>query len=243
MPSERSEPEGSPRPTTSHRTAAPATTGAGPTDREREPGQRGFTPRGREPQQERSRATRQRLLDATIESLAEIGWDRTTVVAVAGRAGVSRGAAQHHFATRTDLVVAAVDQVREHILGDLRRRRDEVAARPDRSLAVLEMLTEMWASTFGRAAMHLWVAASTDPSLREFVLPLERRLTKDIFSVTVELLGADVSRPQVRESIGVTLELVRGIGLGALLRRDLGRRKGELAQFAAMLAAVEHLPV
>jgi len=193
----------------------------------------------REPQQDRSRATRQRLLDATIESLADVGWDRTTVVAVAARAGVSRGAAQHHFATRDDLVTAAVTQVREQLLLDLRQRVTEVSDREDRSLAVLEMLADIWTGTFGRAATHLWVAASTDPALQELVLPLEKRLNRDIFEVTLELLGADASRPQVRESVGLTLQLVRGMGLGALLRRDSARRKAELAQWAAMLTTID----
>jgi len=193
----------------------------------------------REPQQLRSRATRQRLLDATIESLADVGWDRTTVVAVAARAGVSRGAAQHHFATRDDLVVAAISQVREEILTDLRRRVPEVAARGDRSLAVVEMLTDVWTSTFGRAATHLWVAASTDPAVRTLVLPLERQLNQDIYRVTLELLGADTTQPRVRESVGLTLQLVRGVGLASLLRRDAVRRKAELAQWAAMLASID----
>jgi AcrR family transcriptional regulator len=193
----------------------------------------------RQPQQDRSRVTRRRLLDATIESLAEVGWDRTTVVAVAARAGVSRGAAQHHFSTRDELVLAAVDEVRGEILADLRRHVPVVAAREDRSMAVLEMLSDIWTSTFGRAATHLWVAASTDAHVRSLVLPLERQLNQDIYRVTLELLGADASKPQVRESVGLTLQLVRGIGLGALLRRDNGRRRSELAQWATMLAAIE----
>ena len=53
----------------------------------------------RQPQQDRSRATRKRLLEAAIECLAELGWTGTTVAIVAERAGVSRGAAQHHFPT------------------------------------------------------------------------------------------------------------------------------------------------
>ncbi|HSV39776.1 MAG TPA: TetR family transcriptional regulator [Nocardioidaceae bacterium] len=199
----------------------------------------GPPPAGRQPQQQRSRATRQRLLDATIESLAEVGWDRTTVVAVAGRAGVSRGAAQHHFTTRDDLVIAAIGHVQSELLADMRRRIPEVAGRRDRSMAVLEMISGLWTSTFGRAALHLWVAASTDPSLRSLVLPLERQLNQDIYKVTIELLGADSARPQVRESVGLTLQLMRGMGLGALLRHDSTRRKAELAQWAAMLTAIE----
>src|SRR6478736_2637455 len=63
----------------------------------------------REPQQDRSRVTRQRLLEATIDCLAENGWAATTVGVVATRAGVSRGATQHHFPTREDLITAALE--------------------------------------------------------------------------------------------------------------------------------------
>ena len=63
----------------------------------------------REPKQDRSRATRRRLLEATIDCLAELGWGATTVGVVAERAGVSRGATQHHFPTREDLITAAIN--------------------------------------------------------------------------------------------------------------------------------------
>ena len=52
------------------------------------------------PKQDRSRATRQRLLEAAVACLAERGWAGSTVAVVAERAGVSRGAAQHHHPAR-----------------------------------------------------------------------------------------------------------------------------------------------
>ncbi|MFD3675123.1 TetR/AcrR family transcriptional regulator, partial [Streptomyces sp. NPDC058672] len=67
----------------------------------------------RSPKQDRSRATRQRLLEAAVACLAESGWAGSTVSVVAERAGVSRGAAQHHFPTREDLFTAAVEYVAE----------------------------------------------------------------------------------------------------------------------------------
>lgn len=59
-----------------------------------------MTTAARTPQQDRSRATRRRLLEAAVECLAELGWNGSTVTVVAERAGVTRGAAQHHFPTR-----------------------------------------------------------------------------------------------------------------------------------------------
>lgn len=49
-------------------------------------------PRLRRTQEERSQETRARLLDATIESLIDVGYAGTTTTAVCERAGLSRGA-------------------------------------------------------------------------------------------------------------------------------------------------------
>ena len=62
-------------------------------------------------EQERSRVTRQKLMTAAIEVLAEQGWAGATTGAIAERAGVSRGACQHHFPTRAALVAAAVEHM------------------------------------------------------------------------------------------------------------------------------------
>ncbi|PCE42289.1 TetR family transcriptional regulator, partial [Acinetobacter baumannii] len=59
--------------------------------------------RSTRPKQDRSRATRDRILRSTISCLAESGWHGTTTTLVAERTGISRGALQHHFPTREDL--------------------------------------------------------------------------------------------------------------------------------------------
>ena len=64
-------------------------------------------------QQDRSRATQRRLLDATVDCLVEVGWAGTTTTLVAERAGVSRGAQLHHYPTKAALVVAAVEHLVE----------------------------------------------------------------------------------------------------------------------------------
>src|SRR4030081_3192822 len=53
-------------------------------------------------QAERSEHTRELLLDATIDCLVEVGYARTTVHEICLRAGLSRGAQQHHFTTKAE---------------------------------------------------------------------------------------------------------------------------------------------
>ena len=69
--------------------------------------------RARRTNRERTATTRARVLNATIEQLAEQGYAATTTVEVAERAGVSRGALVHHFPTRSDLVLSALDKPAE----------------------------------------------------------------------------------------------------------------------------------
>ena len=69
--------------------------------------------RERVPQAERRRITRGKLLDATIDSLIDRGYARTTTVEVGERTGLSRGTQLHHFPSKADLLVAAIEHLAE----------------------------------------------------------------------------------------------------------------------------------
>ncbi|MFG3347085.1 TetR/AcrR family transcriptional regulator [Streptomyces sp. NPDC048018] len=181
------------------------------------------------PKQDRSRATRQRLLEAAVACLAEHGWAGSTVSAVAERAGVSRGAAQHHFPTREDLFTAAVEYVAEERSQALR------TLPPQNRRAVVAALVDLYTGPLFRAALHLWVAASNEDQLRARVTELEARVGRESHRIAVELLGADESRPGVRESVQGLLDMARGLGLATLLTDDRARRERVVAQWATLL--------
>jgi len=189
----------------------------------------------RQPQQDRSRATRQRLLEAAIECLAEVGWSGSTVAVVAERAGVSRGAAQHHFPTREDLVTSAVEYVASERLAVLRSHAVDLPTGPGRTRAVIDMVEHMYTGPLFRAAIHVWVAASSDPRLRERVVELEAHVGRETHQTALELLGVDEKAPGVREAVQATLDMARGLGLANLLSDDSRRRARVLNQWAVML--------
>jgi AcrR family transcriptional regulator len=192
----------------------------------------------RQPRQDRSRATRQRLLEAAIDCLASVGWASTTVAVVAERAGVSRGAAQHHFRTREELVTAAVEYGSEVRRARMRERLDTAPGRRPTTLEVVLMLGDMYTSPLFRAALQLWVAAGSDDQLRASVVPLEARVGREAHRLTVEALGADESVPGVREAVQATLDLVRGLGLADLLTDDSARRDRLLREWAKTLDGI-----
>ncbi|WP_371501976.1 TetR/AcrR family transcriptional regulator [Kitasatospora sp. NBC_00374] len=193
----------------------------------------------RTPQQTRSRATRRRLLEAAVECLAELGWNGSTVTVVAERAGVTRGAAQHHFPTREDLFTAAVEHVAAERLAAVRAHSGQLPpAGPARTEAVAEMIVRLYTGPLFRAALHLWVAAATEEPLRERIVALENQVGREAHLAAVEFLGADESVPGVRETVQATLDLARGLGLANLLTDDGPRRAGIVRQWARMLDTV-----
>src|SRR5882757_6748142 len=109
--------------------------------------------------------TRRRILDATVLCLQEYGYAGTTTVRVVERAGVTRGALAHHFASKADMVAAAVGHI--------------AATRTSEALPKLER-AQQWAMHEGPlfvAVVELWVAARSDPQLPRRVAVLEQATT------------------------------------------------------------------
>ena len=174
-----------------------------------------------QPNSERSAATREKLLDATIDALVELGWAGTSTTEVVRRAGVSRGAQVHHYPTKQELVLAAV----EHLL---LRRVDEFAAafeglEPGRRTpaAALDLL---WRTCFGgnfEAWLELAVVARTDPLLHGHLVEVEKRFwtaAYDTFMSMFPQLGGDEAFARV--ALRLTFALLDGLAVGRLAGID-----------------------
>lgn len=184
------------------------------------------------PKQDRSRATRRRLLEAAVACLAEHGWSGSTVSVVAERAGVSRGAAQHHFPTREDLFIAAVEHMAEERSTALR----ELVGASRTTEEVVSAIVALYTGPLFRAALQLWVAAGNEPALAATVVALEARVGRESHRMAVELLGADESVPGVRESVQGLLDMARGLGLANLLTDDSARRARVVARWSQLVS-------
>lgn len=178
---------------------------------------------------------RERLLEACVEVLVERGFAGTTTTLVSERAGVSRGAQLHHFPSKNDLVIGAVEHVTAVRGSDLKRAFASVPEGPGRTREILTVLGDHVTSPLFVAALELWVAARTDPVLDEAVAPLERRIGRETHRLTAEGLEADESQPGARELVQATLDLLRGLALANTLTDDRRRRARILDRWATVL--------
>ena len=127
----------------------------------------------REPAQERGAERRQALLDAAVRLLAREGARAVTHRAVAREAGTTHGAPRYYFATRDQLVDAALAQIaarqvaaaeaalggsriRGDATGELARFTAGLAADPDAGAARYELFLEAARRSGLRPALAAW---------------------------------------------------------------------------------------
>lgn len=121
--------------------------------------------RHRRSQAERRAQTRLALLDATVECLIERGYPRTTTSSIARRAGVSVGALQHHFESKTDLLSAAIDHVLQRRLDEFANAMADRAADVDDFDAAIDILWDLLSGPTFIAWLELTLAGRTDRDL------------------------------------------------------------------------------
>ena len=175
--------------------------------------------RERVPQAERRRITRTKLLNATVESLIELGYPRTTTVEVGERSGLSRGAQLHHFPSRTDLLVAAIEHIANERFVEF---EEELNARRDRGEppfdALVDMLWKMFSGPLYWAVIELMIAARTDSELLERFEAFERNLGARIQAGFKELMGRTDREAKIAAEM--TVFFMRGLALERIFREN-----------------------
>ena len=189
-----------------------------------------------EPKQDRSRATRQRLLEAAVTCLATKGWEASTVSVIAAEAGISRGAVQHHYPTREDLVLAALRFIFDERKAQIEATQISRKTGRARVHEVVALMVDVYGGELFRAALQVWTVAAADPHLRDAVQPMERTFAREVHEMAVRLLEVDDADPQSRALIQATLDLSRGLALANLITDDSKRRRRVVATWADQLA-------
>lgn len=186
---------------------------------------------GSAPQQARSRATRRKLLDATIECLVERGHAGASTTEIGQRAGVSQGALFKHFGSKLELLAAAVEHLFASMVDDYRRGFGELAARApaERLSAAMRLLRQTFAEPRLQAAFELYVAARTDTRLRDVIEPALRNHRENLRSVARALFPEEALRNDRFDAVvDVVLDTMQGAALGAVVLPDPEREQPAL---------------
>jgi len=175
-------------------------------------------------QAQRREQTRTALLDATIDCLVDIGYARTSVQEICARAGVSKGAVQHHFTAKAELMAAAVEHLTTKLRLQLAKSLDELPGGGTGVAAAIDLLWTGYSGTLSTAVTELWVAARTDPELRAAIRPVDRALGRATLEHVTQVAG-ELPPERAEMLFWLTVNLTRGLALDAELGGDPNRRR------------------
>ena len=174
---------------------------------------------------------RQALVEATLDSIAEVGIAGTSVSEIIQRAGLSRGMIHLHFGGKDNLLVAAVKQTSEtyyHNLEDALARAGD--APEEKLLAVIDC--DLGEANLNRRAVNIWYAfrgeARERTKIARYTDTRDKRLNTLLFRVFRELADREefVDPSLVaRDATHGTLAMMEGLWSDFLLHPESFDRK------------------
>lgn len=199
------------------------------------------TPTRRRTQAERRAATRGALLDATIDVLVDKGYAGLTTTAVCERAGVTRGAQAHYFATKAELVVQALSHLTDQLVDDLVSKPLNVADGPAAQYEVLlNRLWEIFSGPVSAAQMELFTAARTDPELRRDLVQFDHTVMATLATASQKVAPELSARPEFAPAMTTAIATIRGLRmLRAVASERAVRRLWPIAR-DQLLAGLPH---
>jgi AcrR family transcriptional regulator len=163
---------------------------------------------------EQAAETRSRILDAAVEVLFEGGYAGASTLRIQQLAGLSRGGLLHQFASRDDLLVAAVNHLATARVAALVGARDWPESPADRVAAAVDAMWSQYRQPFFWVSVELWLAARHNASIAHALEPKERELAHLIRESTDSLFGEELAaHPAYPGLVETLMTSMRGVGL------------------------------
>ncbi|MEO4045705.1 transcriptional regulator BetI [Pseudomonas sp. CAU 1711] len=159
---------------------------------------------------------RQQLIQATLESIAELGLQDTTILSISGKAQLSSGIISHYFGGKQALIEAALRHLLEQLRQDLLKRLGDGRVTPrQRLLAIVEAnFSEFQRSELaGRTWLSFWARAPHEPGLAR----LQRINNKRLYSNLRYAFGRCLAPAAASDAASQAAAMIDGFWLRSTL--------------------------
>jgi AcrR family transcriptional regulator len=165
---------------------------------------------------------RSRLIEATLACLEQYGYHGTSLTRILDKAGVSRGAWRHHFATKHDLVAAAAEQALTRTITLTQAFADQAV---QDQLNLERLFDFIWDNFYTGRHRAVWlefnVASRTEMALHQRLAPILKRFHASIEKAWKAYFDAseDTDIP-VEIFLVLTINTFRGMAVQSVLQND-----------------------
>jgi AcrR family transcriptional regulator len=194
----------------------------------------------RRTQAERRESTRSALLEATIASLVEVGYARTTTTEVVRRAGVSQGALFKHFPTKSALVAASAEQLFADLVGVFEHAFAASADTAGEAPLVIAMrrLWDVFCMKELSAVYRLYAEAPADPELLAALIPVVKQHDDNLTRLAFDLFP-ELGKSEVYVGLfSAAIFAMQGASMQRLIYVDATHEQSMLAQFEMLARAL-----
>ena len=193
------------------------------------------TTRVRRTQEERSAATRRKVIDAAIECIAEEGFRRATTTRVARRAGVTWGAIQHQFGDKETILRAVMQRGVDELREEFERVPTHLPLR-ERIHQVMERTWRVLNRPFFRAYLEVALATRDGSGANSGLAEFQEGIVAGLGALWAELFppgGTPTARALAAERLA--FHALSGAALESLLRPGTPPAVAEIELLEEML--------
>lgn len=169
----------------------------------------------------RTTARKNQILDAAVAVFAEQGFHTTTIHAIAQRAGIADGTIYNYFGSKTDLLLAIFERMREAVLRDAPPTfPGELELREALALALKQALSALQDDQFAlfRVVMsEMMVNAELRQQYVDAILAPTLQTADVLVAAEAERRGIDLDPAQARLAVRTVSATVTGLMLAHVL--------------------------
>jgi AcrR family transcriptional regulator len=191
----------------------------------------------RRSQADRKAQTRSSLLEATIRSLVEVGYARTTTTEIVTRASLSQGALFKHFPTKEALLAAAAADLCASLFPKFKKAMRTHRAGKDPVERAVRGLWSVFETEEVRVLHELYAAAPTEPALRDALVPVMKAHREHVHDEAAALFPELAGGKGFTETVDLVITAMQGAALVLFAERDRAREKAFLDGLSSLVRA------
>lgn len=195
----------------------------------------------RRTQADRRATTRKALLDATILSLRELGYAKTTTTEIVTRAEMSQGALFKHFGSKEALLSTAAAELCASLFPKFRVSMRSARGATDPVARALAGLWAVFKTEEVRVLHELYAAAPTEPALKAALVPIMASHRNNIQDEAKTLFPELAALPSFDTAVDFVITAMQGAAMVLFAGQDPKREQAFLDGLALLVRAAPML--
>ena len=172
-------------------------------------------------QEERSAETLSRIRKATIDVMYERGFSRTSTPEIAARAGLSRGAMTHHFASKEEILIDAIASMLDEVNEKLFAFAEDYGSRGGSTDEIVDYIWVFMSDRLFYVTMEYLPETRHNAEFKAKLIPVVKRFHAGLDAIWSALAHRKgVPEDHARLVMNTTMCVVRGMIAQTILRDD-----------------------